>query len=77
MLIYAQNSHSFLHLLVITCITIQSISVLYDTNNKLLLFVSHCPPQIFIQSIRTEQDNYHSQIMNISVCTLFNCRTCW
>ena len=36
MLIYAQNSHSFLHLLVITCITIQSISVLYDTNNKLL-----------------------------------------
>ena len=31
MLIYAQNSHSFLHLLVITCITIQSISVLYDT----------------------------------------------
>ena len=76
MLIYAQNSHSFLHLLVITCITIQSMSVLYDTNNKLLLLVSHCSPQIFIQSIRTEQDNYHSQIMNISVCTLVNCRTC-
>ena len=42
MLIYAQNSHSFLHLLVITCITIQSISVLYDTNNKLLLLFIVC-----------------------------------
>ena len=35
---------AFCTLLVITCITIQSISVLYDTNNKLLLFVSQYPP---------------------------------
>ena len=35
---------AFCTLLVITCITIQRISVLYDTNNKLLHFVSHCPP---------------------------------
>ena len=54
MLIYAQNSHSFLHLLVITCITIQSISVLYDTNNKLLVLFIVC-------------FYYHSQIINISV----------